>query len=221
MAVFRKCLSELEQISDNLIYILAFAFFDFYTGGFVLSSQPFCLFSWVALVVSAVTLVVVISFWSLRPFRSFRFCCFRFWLALFSMLYPEQLLVSTELWLDSISLSLGFLKNNEVSFYALERYLAVFPESPHLASVSARDRGENWHESKKRNEGGGGGAYRSPVKTVSLFHWHVVLLSLQLLLKMSLCATKGGISLQCYQRKFLMGARENKIQISQELWKHR
>ena len=187
----------------------------------MLSSQPFCLFSWVALVVSTVTLVVVISFWSLRPFRSFRFCCFRFWLALFSMLYPEQLLVSTELWLDSISLSLGFLKNNEVSFYALERYLAVFPESPHLASVSARDRGENWNESKKRNEEGGGGAYRSPEKTVSLFHWHVVLLSLQLLLKMSLCATKGGISPQCYQRKFLMGARENKIQISQELWKHR
>ena len=40
-------------------------------------------------------------------------------------------------------LSLGFLKNNEVGFYALEIYLAVFPESPYLASVSARDRGEN------------------------------------------------------------------------------
>ena len=94
---------------------------------------------------------------------------------------------------------------------------ACFREPPHRASVSARDRGENWNESKKRNEGGGGGAYRSPEKTVSLFHWHVVLLSLQLLLKMSLCPTKGGISLQCYQRKFLMEARENKIQISQEL----
>lgn len=208
--------------SDNLIYILGFAyFFDFYTGGFVLSTQPFCLFSWVALVVSAVTLVLVISFRSLRPFRSFRFVVSVLVHALFSMLYPEQLLVSTELWFDSISLSLGFLKNNEVGFYALERCLAVFPEWPYLASVSARDRGENWHESKKRNEGGEGGAYRSPEKTVSLFHWHVVLLSLQLLLKMSLCATKGGISLRCYQRKFLMGARENKIQISQELWKHR
>ena len=39
----------------------------------MLSTQPFCLFSWVALVVSAVTLVLVISFRSLRPFRSFRF----------------------------------------------------------------------------------------------------------------------------------------------------
>ena len=156
--------------SDNLIYILGFAFFfDFYTGGFVLSSQPFCLFSWVALVVSAVTLVLVISFRSLRPFRSFRFVVSVLVHALFSMLYPEQLLVSTELWFDSISLSLGFLKNNEVGFYALERCLAVFPESPYLASVSARDRGENWHESKKRNEGGEGGAYRSPEKTVSLF----------------------------------------------------
>ena len=172
------------------------------------------------------------SLWSFQPLRLFWWFRFgrydrfaRFVLlfqvlvhALFSMLYPEQLLISTELWFDSISLSLGFLKNNEVGFYALERCLAVFPESPYLASVSARDRGENWHESKKRNEGGEGGAYRSPEKTVSLFHWHVVLLSLQLLLKMSLCPTKGGISLQCYQRKFLMGARENKIQISQELW---
>lgn len=128
------------------------------------------------------------SLWSFQPLRLFWWFRFgrydrfaRFVLlfqvlvhALFSMLYPEQLLVSTELWFDSISLSLGFLKNNEVGFYALERCLAVFPESPYLASVSARDRGENWHESKKRNEGGEGGAYRSPEKTVSLCHWHVV-----------------------------------------------
>ena len=45
--------------------------------------------------------------------------------------------------------------------------MAVFPKSPCLASVYARDGGENWHESKKRIEGGGGtGAYRSPKETV-------------------------------------------------------
>jgi len=45
------------------------------------------------------------------------------------------------------------------------------PESPCLAIVSARDRGENRHESKKRNEGGGGGAYRSPEETVALVYF--------------------------------------------------
>ena len=141
--------------SDNLIYILGFAFF------------------WIfILVVLCCRLSRFACFrgslWSFQPLRLFWWFRFgrydrfaRFVLlfqvlvhTLFSMLYPEQLLVSTELWFDSISLSLGFLKNNEVGFYALERCLAVFPESPYLASVSARDRGENWHESKKRNEGG-------------------------------------------------------------------
>ena len=71
-----------------------------------------------------------------------------------------------------ISLSLGFLKNTEVGFYALEGYLAVFPKSPCLAKcLPARDGGENWHESKKRIEGGGGGAYRSPEETVALVYF--------------------------------------------------
>ena len=53
----------------------------------------------------------------------------------------------------------------------MEGYLAVFPESPCLASVYARDRGENWHKSKKRIERGGGGAYRSPDETVALVYF--------------------------------------------------
>lgn len=53
----------------------------------------------------------------------------------------------------------------------MERYLAVFPESPCLASVYVRARGENWHEGKKRIEGGGGGAHRSPQETVTLVYF--------------------------------------------------
>ena len=93
------------------------------------------------------------------------------------MLYPEDPGAAAvfELWFDSISLSLGFLKNNEVGFYALERYSAVFPESPCLASVSARDRGENQEKigtrAKRGIKGEGGGAYHSPEKTVALVYF--------------------------------------------------
>ena len=46
-----------------------------------------------------------------------------------------------------------------------------FPSRPAQPSVYARDGGENWREGKKRIEGGGGGAYRSPEETVALVYF--------------------------------------------------